>query len=333
MSSPKPMLMEGAMRRIMVTGGSGFIGTNLISHLSTIEGVEVFNIDTKAPKIDAHGAMWIQCDICDAASLRDAVAKCDPDVVIHLAARTDLRGAAIEDYESNTTGVSNLIGALTGLNGLERVVFASSMYVCRPGYVPEGSEDYAPHTPYGESKVETERRVRQEASGFAWTIVRPTSIWGPWFGEPYDAFFKIVLRRAYFHLGRRACRKTYGYVDNAIAQVMAILAAPTEAVDHKVFYLGDYEPYDITEWADEIAAHEGFGIPRVPFFLFVAAAWLGDVLKAFGVPFPMTSFRLRNMTTDNVHDLTPIRELAPLLPVSRQQGNARTIEWIKGKRP
>ena len=44
----------------------------------------------------------------------------------------------------------------------------------------------------------------------------------------------------------------------------------------------------------------------------------------------MTSFRLKNMTTDNIHDLTPIKALLPILPKSRKTGTKKTIEWIQG---
>lgn len=43
----------------------------------------------------------------------------------------------------------------------------------------------------------------------------------------------------------------------------------------------------------------------------------------------MTSFRLHNMTTDNVHNLNPIKGIAPNLPVKREDGTVRTLEWIK----
>ena len=133
----------------------------------------------------------------------------------------------------------------------------------------------------------------------------------------------------YFHMGKRACKKTYGYVDNAIYQILSILKTDKEMVHRKVFYLGDYEPYDITEWANEIAKEAGIWIPRIPYWCFVAVGWLGDLLKKFGIAFPMTSFRLHNMTTDNVHNLEPVKAVAPNLPVSRIEGTKRTLEWIK----
>lgn len=314
--------------KILITGGSGFIGTNLIEHLLKQNKYTLLSIDKEQPKIEGHRNIWKHVDICEKELLKQTVADFQPDYVIHLAARTDLRGKEVRDYAANMEGVSNLLYALEEVPNLKRAVFASSMYVCEPGYMPKDFEDYAPHTLYGESKVETEKRIKERNPKYTWSIIRPTSIWGPWFGDPYDKFFRIVLNKMYFHMGKRACKKTYGYIDNAIYQIMSILQAPEEIVMRKVFYLGDYEPYDITEWADEIAKCAGVKIPHIPYSLFVMAGWFGDFMKLLGITFPMTSFRLKNMTTNNIHNLNPIKELAPNLPTSRQDGNKYTIDWI-----
>jgi len=316
------------MEKILITGGSGFIGTNLINHLLNKKQHIILSVDINQPKIESHRSIWKQVDICNSDLVKETIQEFQPDYVIHLAARTDLRGKELEDYDANMDGVSNLLSALEQVSNLKRAIFASSMYVCEPGYMPQNFEDYAPHTLYGESKVETEKRIKKKNPNYTWSIIRPTSIWGPWFGEPYDKFFRIVLNRMYFHMVKRACKKTYGYIDNAIYQIMSILQAPEEKVMRKVFYLGDYNPYDITEWADEIAQCADLRIPNIPYFLFVIAGWFGDFLKLFGITFPMTSFRLKNMTTNNVHNLNLIKEIAPNLPTSRQEGNKHTIAWI-----
>lgn len=319
------------MTKILITGGSGFIGTNLINHLLNMKNYTILSIDKEEPKIKTHHSFWRKIDICDSISVNQIIHEFQPDYVIHLAARTDLRGKELNDYSANTDGVTNLLNALENTPSIKRVIFTSSMYVCEPGYIPKDFEDYAPHTLYGESKVGTEKRIKERNPQYTWSIIRPTSIWGPWFGEPYDKFFRIVLNRMYFHMGKRACKKTYGYIDNAIYQIMCILNAPENKVMRKVFYIGDYEPYDITEWADEIAQCAGIKIPNIPYSLFVIAGWFGDFLKKIGITFPMTSFRLKNMTTNNIHNLGPIKEIAPNLPTSRQEGNIHTINWIKSE--
>lgn len=317
------------MEKILITGGSGFIGTNLIERLRKEGKYELLSLDIVSPKIESHKVVWKKVDLRDGDEVIKAVTTFSPDYVIALGARTDLRGKTLESYDANIGGVSNVLTALEKVPNMKRLIYASSMYVCEPGYMPKNFEDYAPHTLYGESKVETEKRIKEWNPKYTWSIIRPTSIWGPWFGEPYNKFFHIVLSHMYFHMGKRACKKTYGYVDNAIYEIMSILETDAEKVNRKVFYIGDYEPYDITEWANEIAKESGIWIPRIPYWCFKCAGWFGDLLKKFGVAFPMTSFRLHNMTTNNVHNLEPIKAIAPNLPVSRIEGTKRTLDWIK----
>ena len=320
------------MEKILVTGGAGFIGTNVVEYFIKQKDFDVLSLDINAPKINEHRKFWKQVDLCDKSALISEVRKFSPDYVIHLGARTDLMGTCVDDYKANTDGVANLLEALDGVANLKRAVFTSSMLVCRVGYHPKDENDYAPSTFYGESKIQTEELVKHHQTHYAWSLIRPTSIWGPWFGVPYANFFKMVLSHTYFNLGNKACNKTYGYIDNAVYQIVSLLKADEIEMNRKVFYIGDYEPYNISEWAKEIGKAANIFIPTIPFFLFQIGAKVGDVLKAMHLPFPLTTFRLKNMTTDNVMDTTPIRKIAPQLPVSRKEGNVRTIEWLNSQK-
>ena len=133
----------------------------------------------------------------------------------------------------------------------------------------------------------------------------------------------------YFHIGYRSCTKTYGYVENSIFQIEKILFTETKEESNKVFYIGDYESINIEDWANEIAHELGNSIKRVPFFLIKILARLGDTLKLFNINFPMNSFRLKNMTTNNNVNLSSTLKLAPNLPYTRVEGVKRTINWIK----
>jgi nucleoside-diphosphate-sugar epimerase len=149
--------------RILITGGSGFIGINLVEHYRS-RGVPVLNLDAKPPRNPAHTGLWQACDILDGPGLLAQATAFQPTHLFHLAARTDLNGASLADYAANTEGTSRTIEAVTALPGLRRVIFASSRMVCRIGYQPRHDQDYCPSTPYGESKVDTERRVRAAAA-------------------------------------------------------------------------------------------------------------------------------------------------------------------------
>jgi nucleoside-diphosphate-sugar epimerase len=321
------------MARILVTGGSGFIGTNLVE-LCLSRGDEVLSLDVKQPKNPALASNAKPVDILDAAQLKEAVRAYRPQYIFHLAARTDLDGKSVEAYRTNTEGVINLIAAASCVASIERVVFASSMYVCRLGYIPCHDSDYCPHTCYGESKVLGEKIVREQAGdSFAWTIVRPTSIWGPWFGVPYKGFFSTVRKGLYFHPRGFQVKRSYGFVLNVVAQLAALISPDVEAhrVHGRMFYLADYEPVDVQQWAELIAEAFGQGkTHEAPLFLLRSIAAGGDLCKRLGVPNPpLTSIRLNNLLTSAVFEMNPLRELCGESPHTLEAGVRMTVEWMR----
>lgn len=96
------------MNRVLLTGASGFIGTNLVEDLIS-KGYEVCNIDIKPPQVSKRNNIWKNVDITDYLSFEKAILDFKPDYVIHLAARTDLDGKTLEDYSANIVGVENLM--------------------------------------------------------------------------------------------------------------------------------------------------------------------------------------------------------------------------------
>ena len=313
--------------KILLTGASGFIGTNLLEDLLK-KGYEVKNLDWNEPKITARKNLWENVNIINYDEFEKAVISFNPDYIVHLAARTDLDGKTLEDYDQNITGVENLMKIIHKLPNLKKIIITSSKFVTRNGYQIKNQRDYCPHTKYGESKVETETRVWNDIPDCDWCIIRPTSIWGPWFGVPYRNFFDMVIRRMYFHIGYIKCHKTYGYIGNAIYQIELLLFNETKDVNNKVFYIGDEPPYEINEWADEIAAELGFKIPTMPVWFVKCLAKFGDFLGFFHIHFPMQSFRFTNMTNDGINDMSNTYKIAPEMPYTRLEGVKKTIAWI-----
>ena len=316
------------MAKILVTGGSGFIGTNLVQSLLSSRS-DVLSIDLKPPQIDAHLDSWKFGDVNDLNSLLDLSLDFMPDYIVHLAARTDLKGSSLDDYTTNVDGVSNIVFVAKQIKSLKKIVVASSMLVCRSGYHPSGSFDYNPSTVYGQSKVITERIVWESEMDCDWAIIRPTSIWGPWFNEPYRAFFDKVIDMKYFHIGNKSATKTYGYVGNSVHQIVKILFSTTTNSSNKIFYIGDDPAINIEDWANEIAKELNQKIIRLPFILIKFLSYLGDILNHFNIDFPLTSFRLNNMTTNNVVDLSKTQKVVKKNRFNRQEGIKITLEWIE----
>lgn len=315
------------MEKILITGGSGFIGTNLIDLLIEKKEFEILNVDIQAPKKEEHLEYYCNADICNYSEFEKAVNDFNPDYIVHLAARCDLRGENVDDYSANTEGVRNLMSIVKNLAKLKKVLVTSSMLVCHPGYRPKDQFDYCATTVYGESKIITEKITWESGVSCDWSILRPTSIWGPWFEEPYKQFFKMIIDGKYTHIGGNTALMTYGYVENTVAQILEILFSDTTN-GKKVFYLGDYDPTPIEIWADEIANEAGKKIMTIPRFIIDIAAKVGDFLAIIGIAFPLTSFRLSNMTKDNVFDMEETKAIAKVLPFSREEGVKKTYEWM-----
>lgn len=316
--------------KILITGGSGFIGTNLVEYYLK-KGNAVLNLDKHRARNPLHDCYWKQCNILDMDHFKDICFEFNPDYFFHLAARTDLDGKTIDDYRENTDGVENTLDILYELKKLKRVMFFSSRLVCEIGYQPKGPDDYRPTTRYGESKVVGETLVKSaNITKFPWDIVRPTSIWGPWFDVPYKNFFSTIMKRRYFHPRGRIISKSFGYVGNTIHQIDRLMFRPNS--DHgETFYLADYPPLVLKEFADEISRQlHGRPVFELPTALLRMIAYAGDVLKhiGYGSP-PLTSFRLNNLLTDMVYDLCRFQEIVGPLPYREEDGIRETLEWMK----
>lgn len=314
--------------RIIVTGSSGFIGTNLVEYFIN-SGVDVLGLDIAPPMNDCHIDYFNLCDIRDLPTLTDIVVSFCPDYIIHMAARTDLNGKTLDYYNSNIVGVENICRVSSKLSSLKKVFFASSMLVCENGYIPSTVMDFKTSTLYGESKAIGEKIVRQwrgELPDFV--IARPTSIWGPWFRTPYRDFFDLVLSGKFVDIGPKLTCKTYGYVGNTVHQIVSLILTNRNCQD-ELIYLGDNIPVDIRQWAFDICKFSGKKMPiRVPYISICMLAYLGDFLKKINVSFPMTSFRLKNMTTPNVIDCGFISSLNQFKACDYDGALINTLRWI-----
>ncbi len=322
--------------RLLVTGGSGFIGTNLVETLLK-ENQELLSIDLHPPRIQSHRAFFRKADIRRPDELAQAIIEFAPTHVVHLAARADLdERENIEGYAANTDGVRNLIQALSQAPSARRCLFTSTKLIVPNASGPKNDLDFRPDTLYGQSKVMGEQIVR-EAGGlkFDWCIIRPTSIWGPWSDAPYNPygrFFRTVAKGWYFHPGKADPPRYFGYVGNVVFQIQKILSAPTEAIQGKVFYLADYEIYHIRKWAELISRKtNGHSVKVLPMGLVRLLALGGDFLQHLGLKNPpMTSLRLRNMRTDTTGlPLEPTETLTGPLPYSIERGVEETIAWFR----
>lgn len=313
--------------RILVTGGSGFIGTNFMA-FQAAQGVALLNLDWNPPLDPDHRAWWKEIDLMDQPSVQAAFDAFKPTHVVHLAARTDTdEPVDVDAYRQNHEGTRILLEVVKRCACVERIVVTSTQFVCEAGYQPKNDLDFKPFTVYGESKRRTEMITREAALTCCWTIIRPTTIWGPWSLRYRDVMFKVMRKGLYFHPGKGRVVRSYGYVGNVVWQIDRMLHAPRPVVDGRVFYVGD-RPFDLKEWVEVVSrVLVGKPVRYIPTFLIQLLAWVGDAFKLVGLPFPITSGRFRSMTSDYITPMDKTIDALGEAPFSIEAGVKETVKW------
>jgi len=168
--------------RILVTGGTGFLGTHLVKALRA-EGHDARAFDNGFRSGFGH----VGQDICEWDHVWLAVNKFDPEVVFHLAAINgtyNFYKIPDEVLHVGIVGTSNLVKALQNKGHSPHLVFFSSSEVHQSGSVPTPEEvplmipDITnPRFSYAVSKIAGEALVVN--SGLDYTIIRPYNVYGP----------------------------------------------------------------------------------------------------------------------------------------------------------
>lgn len=321
------------MQRILITGGSGFIGSNLVRFFHD-KNYTVLNYDIKKPIDLLHFDKWVQGDILDFDYLKTVIKDYNPDYIFHFAARTDLdENKNLSGYEANIRGVENIVKIVNESQSIKKTIYASSRMVCRIDYVPKNYNDYCPPNLYGESKMMGEEIVRKNAN-HNYIIVRPTSIWGPFFHVPYRTFFDTIKKGTFFLPKGYNPKKSFGFVLNSVHQLEKLLFCSEEVLnEYKTYYLTDYPPLELKTWSDLITQKtKGKNTKEIPVFILKSIALVGDLLAKFGwKKVPLTSFRYNNIITNMVYDTSELEEICGELPYSLEEGVDITLEWINKK--
>lgn len=317
--------------KVLITGSSGFIGRWTANCLAN-SGIAVFGLDKKFPEEPSDYINTYICNILDRPRLFETISEISPDAIIHLAARTDLDETnELNGYSDNIAGVQNLIDAVRNTPSIRRVIYTSSQLVCKVGYIPNDDFDYCPHTLYGESKVLTEKIVRENDGGcIEWCITRPTTVWGPFMNKHYQNLLRLIQKGWYFHCGKKPLYKSYSYAGNIAYQYSQLLLAPSASIHRKLFYLADYEPLCLKKYADELSeAMNAPSIKSYPILFVKLLALTGDVFNKVGIKsFPFNSFRLNNILTCYQFDLNKTKAICGPLPYTFEDGIKATAKWF-----
>ena len=278
------------------------------------------------------GVKQARGDIMAPESLTHACA--DAQIVYHLAARTDIDSEVVEDYRVNFTGAANVIEACARAGVTRRLVFYSTQLVVglfnETRFIDE-FEPYRTRTAYGQSKIEGEKTVQAKCgqAGIPYTIIRPTSVYGPWGEEPYRDFFRIIKRRRYFHVGAAGNLVSWLYVKNLVD--LTILASLSPHAVDQIYFANDFHPYTMREIVDTVARYYGIAVPTVPSWAVTVLAYALALPKRWGLNVPIYPFRLNNIRANYCYDIQKSIELGFTPGYGLADGVNETLDWYDAR--
>ncbi|TFF90116.1 MAG: NAD-dependent epimerase/dehydratase family protein [Promethearchaeota archaeon] len=248
-------------RKILITGGAGFIGSHLVDRFLE-EGADQIvvydNFSTGLHKyLEGKPIDIVNDDILNTKKL-DEVMK-GIDIVSHHAAELEVFTGinnTLHDLRINIEGTFNVLNTAYK-NRVQKFIYASSGGVYgQAEYIPE-PEDHPirPHWPYGVSKLAGEKYCLQYylLYNFSTVALRYGIVYGPreWYGRVLTIFIKRALEgKAPIIFGDGEQRRDYIYIDDIVEA--NILAIKSESTNGKVFNVGGGKSFSINQVADTV---------------------------------------------------------------------------------
>jgi UDP-glucose 4-epimerase len=285
-STPRPTEARGP-GSVLVTGGAGFIGSNLVDRLLALgHAVTVYdNLSTGQPEFLDQAARHpafrlVRADLLDLAALRRAAE--GQDLVFHLAANADVRHGTEHprrDLEQNTIATHNLLEAMR-LADVRRIAFSStgSIYGEPDAFpTPEDCPFPVQTSLYGASKLAAEGLISAYCAGFGIqaVIFRFVSILGERYthGHVLDFYKKLRANPETIEvLGNGRQRKSYLYVQDCLDAMLLAMERARDPVS--IYNLGTDEYCTVDESLGWICAELGVDPRRS--YTGGERGWVGD---------------------------------------------------------
>lgn len=242
------------IKKAFVTGGSGFVGKNLIRVLreNGTEVVALARSDKAIQIVKEAGATPVTGDLSTIDALINGMAGCD--VVFHLAALTKMWGDFNLYREVNVAGTQNVVKAARTA-GVPTLVHISTEAVLTGGQPIVNADETRPRSrsplgPYARTKAQAEEVVLAANSQELKTvIVRPRLIWGPGDTETFPTLVALVRSGGFAFINGGHYLTSTCHVAN-VAE--GLILAAEKGRGGEIYYLSDGEPIEfrtfVTEW-------------------------------------------------------------------------------------
>ncbi|PMU87763.1 MULTISPECIES: UDP-glucose 4-epimerase family protein [Pseudomonas] len=319
------------MTRILVTGGSGFVGKRLIEKLMSFTDGHVRAIVRRVPAQPAKNVVYHHVpdfSIIDA----DLDALKGAEVVIHLASRVHVMNDTEVDplaaFRLVNVGYTLKLARSAAMAGAKRFIFVSSVKVNGEGTVPghpyRETDVPAPVDPYGVSKMEAEAGLRLIAAetDLEVVIIRPVLVYGPGVTANFESMMKWLQRGIPLPFGAIRNQRSLVALDNLVDFIITCVSHP--AACDQTFLVSDGEDVSTTQLLQKLA-----NVLNSPARLLSVPEW---VLKAGAKLLGKTALSQRLCDSLQV-DITKARRLLEWSPViTVDQGLRKTADHFLNER-
>jgi len=314
--------------KVLIIGGSGFIGTRLCNRLKRDSSIE-FSILDKV-KSESFLAESLVCDIEDADELERVFPE-GIDVVVNLAAEHKDNVSPKSRYNDvNVVGQQNICRVMAA-KGVNKHIFTSSVAVY--GFVTEEtfeSGEYKPFHEYGASKLNAERVLDKwfegEGGGAQHSVIRPTVVFGEGNrGNVYNLLRQIASGR-FLMIGKGGNKKSMAYVENVAAFIEFLIF---NGQGYQVFNYSDKPDFNMNELYVEVNKALGKKPKafRLPYWLGLCAGYTFDFLSLITrKEFPVSSIRVKKFCGTTQFGSANIEKTGFKAPVALAEGLASTVK-------
>ncbi|MDR2768956.1 MAG: NAD-dependent epimerase/dehydratase family protein [Puniceicoccales bacterium] len=330
--------------RILIAGGSGFLGRHLIRILQT-KGLHNLRSFSRSPCEDlaAGGVELFYGDLNQFGAVATAVQGCN--IVFHVAAKAGIWGNYKSYYQTNVVGTLNILKACQQC-GVQKLIYTSTPSVIFNGENLSNVNENMPYGRCGSCAYAATKRIAEQAvleangqRGLATVALRPHLMWGPGDNHLIPALLKLAQRGSLFQVGDGKNWVDLSYVENiAEAHYLAMETLGQGIIEGKAYFLSQDDPVRLWEWISQLLIR--LNIPcvhkRIPYKV---AYWMGGIFEILYKILcvtkqpPMTRFLAKELAKDHYFDISAAKMDLQYLPkISNEEGLDRLITWLKSQK-
>ena len=318
-----------ATEKILVTGGTGFIGSNLVMALLKKRYVIkcLVRNDSRTHFLDKMGIELTFGDVTDLASLRKAVK--DVSVVFHLAGILGKWGIPNYLYSNIHAWGTRKILSTCIAQGVSRFIYCSTSGVLGPIRDPPASESapYHPSNIYEYVKTEAEKEVLNRKEELDVTVIRPGLIYGPRDMHTLP-LFKSIKNRRFFIIGNGKALLHPTYIED-LNQGFILCLENKKSIGEIYLIVGE-KYVTVNEFINIISKNLGLKTSWIHAPIWIARAFAemaefaGTVLRFEP---PLTCSKVRFFTENRAFTYSKIKRDLGYKPVKLEEGIRKTIQW------